>query len=363
MKVGILTFHWAYNRNFGASLQSFACLKMVEKINRNVKIINYQKNRLLIHQKIKFNLEGKYFNEYNNKFLKLSKEIYSLEELKKLNNEFDIFIVGSDQVWRPIWKGENCINPNYFFDFVNDDKKKIAYAASFGVDYWEGDEKLTEEIKPLIKRFNHISVREESGIDICKNTFGIDNVVCVLDPTLMISREDYQPILDDWKDKSHLKKKYIAHMLLDDTVELKKESQNIADYLKADINYIKGKEIKILKKELKLFGRKLLKYNKVSQWLTYLKDAELVITDSFHCTVFSLIFHKKFVVVANPVRGIARLETLLSKVGLEDRFFTDIKDVMKSGILDKEIDYNEVDKKLETHRKYSMDFLKKALED
>ena len=172
----------------------------------------------------------------------------------------------------------------------------------------------------------------------------------------MISREDYQPILDDWQDKSHLKKKYIAHMLLDDTAELKKESQKIADYMKADINYIKGKSFKIL-------GKDITFYNKVSQWLTYLKDAELVITDSFHCTVFSLIFHKKFVVVANKARGVARLETLLSKVGLEDRFFTDIKDVMKSGILDKEIDYNEVDKKLEIHRKYSMDFLKKALED
>ena len=113
----------------------------------------------------------------------------------------------------------------------------------------------------------------------------------------------------------------------------------------------------------KILGKNITFYNKVSQWLTYLKDAELVITDSFHCTVFSIIFHKKFVVVANPERGVVRLETLLSKVGLEDRFFTDIKDVMKSGILNKEIDYDEVEKKLAVHRKYSMDFLKKALED
>ena len=172
----------------------------------------------------------------------------------------------------------------------------------------------------------------------------------------MISKEEYQPILDDWKDKSHLNKKYIAHMLLDDNKELKDGSQKIAEYLKAKINYIKGKEKKFL-------WRKYFAYNKVSQWLTYLKDAELVITDSFHCTVFSLIFHKKFIVVANPERGTARLETLLGKVGLRERFFTNIEDVMKSGILDKEIDYNEVDKKLEVHRKYSMKFLKKALED
>lgn len=356
MRLGILTFQWASNQNFGASLQSYACRRLLSKTlkTENVKIINFNPINLKLKGKILSFFTAKNFREYNEKFLNLTPKIKNTEEFKKLNNEFETFVVGSDQVWRPIWFGEKSLH--YFFDFVDNDKKKIAYAASFGVDYWEGEEKLTEEVKPLIKRFDHISVREESGINICKNIFGIDNAVCVLDPTLMISRKDYQLILDNWQDKSHLKKKYIAHMLLDDTAELKKESENIADYLQADINYIKGKSFKIL-------GKDITFYNKVSQWLTYLKDAELVITDSFHCTVFSLIFHKKFVVVANPVRGIARLETLLSKVGLQDRFFIDIKDVMKSGILDKEIDYNEVDKKLEVHRKYSMDFLKKALED
>lgn len=352
-KIGILTFQYPENRNFGAILQSYAHLALIKKFNKDVKIINYNPNNykyMSLKVRTLIKLESRGFKDFFEKFLKIS----NFNNLEKENEKCDIFVVGSDQVWRAFWLKEKV--KHYFFDFVDKNKKKIAYAASFGVDFWEGDKKLTEEIKPLIKTFNHISVREESGIDICKNTFGVDGAICVLDPTLMISREDYQPILDDWKDKSHLKKKYIAHMLLDDTEELKKESQNIADYLGAGINYIKGKYKKILWKNY-------FSYNKVSQWLTYLKDAELVITDSFHCTVFSIIFHKKFVVVANPERGVARLETLLSKVGLEDRFFTDIKDVMKSGILDKEIDYNEVEKKLAVHRKYSMDFLKKALED
>ena len=355
-KIGILTFQYPENANFGASLQTYACLNLIKKLEKNVKIIDYYKKdyNYSFKGKILSYLEIKNFIKYNKKFLTLTQKINSNEKLEFLNNDFDIFVVGSDQVWRHIYL--NGKTKHYFFDFVKDNKKKIAYAASFGIDYWEGDKELTEEIKPLIKRFDYISVREESGIDICKDTFGVDDTICVLDPTLMINRKDYQPILDDWKEKSHLKKKYIAHMLLDDTEELKKESQNIANYLKADINYIKGKYKKIL-------WKKYFSYNKVSQWLTYLKDAELVITDSFHCTVFSIIFHKKFVVVANPMRGIARLETLLSKVGLEERFFTDIKDVMKSGILDKEIDYDEVEKKLAIHRKYSMDFLKKALED
>ena len=355
-KIGILTFQYPENRNFGASLQSYACLNLMRKFKKNVKLINYYKTdyNYSFKGKILSKLESKNFIEYNKKFLSLTRKIISNENLNFLNKEFDIFVVGSDQVWRD--KYLNKQTRHYFFDFVDVNKKKIAYAASFGVDFWEGDEKLTEEIKPLIKRFDAISVREESGIDICKNTFEIDNVVCVLDPTLMISKEDYQPILADWKDKSHLNKKYIAHMLLDDNEKLKKGSKEIANYLKAKINYIKGKEKTFL-------WKKYFAYNKVSQWLTYLKDAELVITDSFHCTVFSLIFHKKFVVVANPKRGIARLETLLGKVGLRERFFTNIEDVIKSGILDKEIDYIEVDKKLEVHRKYSMEFLKKALED
>lgn len=362
MRVGILTFHFPENKNFGASMQSYAVYKMIEKFGYNAELIDFNLKRMsfkeiikriVYFKEFKDRIEGRNFFEYSKKFLKKSKCSFFSSNLKKANKNYDVFIVGSDQVWRGIWLGSNA--KHYFFDFVDDNKKKIAYAASFGIDYWEGNKKLTEEIKPLIKRFDHISVREESGIDICKNTFGVESV-CVLDPTLMVLREDYQPILDDWKDKSHLKKKYIAHMLLDDTEELKKESEKIGKYLGADINYIKGKIKKILWKNY-------FSYNKVSQWLTYLKDAELVITDSFHCTVFSIIFHKKFVVVANPKRGVARLETLLSKVGLEDRFFTDIKDVMKSGILDKEINYDEVEKKLAVHRKYSMDFLKKALED
>lgn len=356
MRIGILTFHWASNRNFGASLQSYACMKLMEKYLKcnEVKIIDYNPTCLSLKGKLVFLLTGRSFIKYNKNFLNLTSKCKNFEELKNLNNKFDIFVVGSDQVWRGTELFGKKIH--YFFDFVNNDKKKIAYAASFGIDQWEGDEKLTEKIKPLIKNFNHISVREESGINICKKIFEIDNAICVLDPTLMIARKDYQPILNDWKDRSHLKKKYIAHMLLDDTKQLRKGSKEIAAYLKADINYIKGKTFKLL-------GRIVTLYKEVSQWLTYLKDAELIITDSFHCTVFSLIFHKKFIVIANSSRGIARLETLLNKVGLEERFFTNIAEVLESGILDKKIDYEEVDKKLEAHRKYSMDFLKKSLED
>ncbi|MGL5052476.1 MAG: polysaccharide pyruvyl transferase family protein [Cetobacterium sp.] len=348
-KIAILTFHYPSNMNFGGSLQAFA----VNKLFQNSLLIDYTPIKESLKHKLFLKIRGKGFVDFCNKFIKNTNNIKNDIDLKLLNQDFDTFVVGSDQVWRSKWLQNKL--PHYYFDFVDDNKTKIAYAASFGVDYWEGGKELTEKIKPLAQRFHYVSVREESGIKICKDNFGVD-AVCVLDPTMMIDKKDYQPILNDWKDESHKKKKYIAHMLLDDTVELREESNNIAEYLKSEINYIKGKDIKIL-------GKTITFYNKVSQWLTYLKDAELVITDSFHCTVFSLIFNKKFVVVANPERGAARLENLLGIVGLRERFFTNIKDVLKSGILDKTIDYIEVEKKLNVHREYSMNFLKRALGD
>lgn len=350
-KIGVLTFHFPENKNFGASLQSFAINKFLKNTGNNVELIDYCPYKISKKIKILNFFTGRKFIEYNKKILKLTKKVKNKEELKKLNEKFDIFIVGSDQVWRAKYLKSKL--SHYYLDFVNEDKIKIAYAASFGVDFWEGDVELTKKIAYLAQKFNYVSVREESGIKICNDEFKI-NAVCVLDPTLMIKKEDYQIILDDWKNTKHKNKKYIAHMLLDDNMELRNESDKIGKYLSSEINYIKGKEIKIL-------GKKITIYNKVSQWLTYLKDAELVITDSFHCTVFSLIFNKKFVVVANPNRGIARLENLLGIVGLKERFFTNIKDVMESGILDKEINYDEVEKKLNVHREYSMKFLKKAL--
>ncbi|MBC2856171.1 polysaccharide pyruvyl transferase family protein [Cetobacterium sp. 2A] len=351
-KVGILTYQWSSNQNFGAIIQCYAVQKMIEKEGYDSELVNYTPVQVGLKNKIFLFIFGKGFVEFSEKFLTKTKEYKTFEELKELNEKISTFIVGSDQVWRPIWWPS--LVSRFFFDFVDDKNKKIAYAASFGVDRWEGDSELTEKIKKLVQRFNFISTREQSGIKVCKENFDVD-AVCVLDPTMMLDKNDYQIILDDYKDKKHKEEKYIAHMLLDNTPKLTKISNEIAHYLKAKVNHIKGKEVIV-------FGKKKIKYNKVSQWLTYIKDSELIVTDSFHCTVFSIIFNKKFVVVSNSGRGISRLENLLSIMGLEDRFFTDIDQVIKSGILDEDIDYKEVEKKLEVHKNFSREFLKKALE-
>lgn len=354
MKIAILTFQWANNKNFGASLQSFACKNLMDKAigEKTTKIINFEPEKTKkLKNKILNLFLAKNFRDYNNKFLALTEDINDFSDLKKLNDSFDTFVVGSDQVWRGIWLLPT--KTNYFFDFVNDDKKKIAYAASFGVDNWEGSEELTNKIKPLIKRFDHISVREKSGVDICKDTFDVDST-WVLDPTLMLRKEDYEEILKDYTDKSHLNSKYSAYMLLDDSKVLRDFGNKISKALDSKMIFVKGKEIKIL-------GKTLTFFNRVSQWLTYLRDSEIVITDSFHCTVFSLIFHKNFIVIANKHRGMARLESLLSMVGLEERFIKDIDEPNVMDIISKEIDYEDVERRIDIERKKSFEFLKNAL--
>lgn len=350
-RVGILTYHYAENINFGAILQSYAILKLLKQKGYSTKLIDYKFRKYSIIRKLKARFVGASFFDFKKNFLECTEYIPD-EKLRDLNEKFDIFIVGSDQVWRMKWLHEKV--KHYFFDFVEDDKLKISYAASFGVDFWEGKEPLTSEVKKLIKRFDNISVREESGIDICRETFDVDGAVNVLDPTLMLEKEEYEKIIEKSNIDKNVKDNYVATMLLDETEFLTEEIKNVAHSLEMSINEIKGKTISI-------FGKKITFYNKVGEWLNYIKNANLVITDSFHCVAFSIIFNKEFVVLANPERGIARLENVLKKVGLEARLFTDIKTLKDSETLKEKIDYSSVENKLKLYREKSMDFLTNAL--
>lgn len=344
-KIGILTYHYPESRNYGAILQAYATLTFLKELGYDTQIINYKKMKKEEGTKLKE--EAKNFQKFSDKFLELTELCETKKQLKKLNEKIDIFIVGSDQVWRA---GKLRFSPEYFFDFVEKGKKKISYAASFGLNKWNGNIFSTIVAKKLIKKFDYISVREESGREICKNVFGVESS-CVLDPTLILSKENYYRIIETCSENIEIGNNYIAYMILDENSLVKEYSERIANDLNCNLKHIKGKKNIENKFE----------YSKVEEWLSYIKNAKLVITDSFHCVAFSLIFNKKFIVVANPARGTARLENLLGIVGLKDRFFTNIKDVLKSGILEKEIDYIEVEKKLSVHREYSMSFLKKAL--
>lgn len=216
---------------------------------------------------------------------------------KKYN--FDAIIVGSDQVWRPIY---NSHIENLFLRYVEDNNvKKIAYAASFGTDHWEYTETQTKLCSALAKEFHAISVREKSGVDLCARFLGIE-ATQVLDPTLLLSFVDYNNVC------AHIEKQapfVFAYIL---------------DLDERKINEIKTfAQIKGLPYYIKSAGSNIEDTDSIERWLSYFRDAAFVITDSFHGTAFSIIYRKDFFVYGNESRGNSRFESLLTLFHLNHR--------------------------------------------
>jgi len=351
LKIGILTFHHS-NYNYGAVLQAFSIYKLIESLGYESYIINYVPEPPTFRKKIAaliIALLGLEFWKFRkNNIKRILPKTYHLNELKKLNELLDGFVVGSDQVWR--YRKDVNEMFRYYLDFVDENKTKISYAASFGVKNWEADKKITRAIKVLINRFQAISLREETGIEICKNLFGIETIT-VLDPTLILNPKFFHELADK-KPVQKFKKGKLVYMMLDDTSEKENFFKNIAKRHMLKFVRINGKKL-VPKKGFFLF-------RSVNFWLSNIKHSEIIITDSFHCMVFSIIFRKKFICIANKHRGVTRLENLLKLIHLENRLIFDFKQLNQK-ILDEEINYDDVEHLLSEEKNKSVNFLIKSL--
>jgi len=366
MKIGILTFHYPENMNYGAMLQTYATYNILNKLGFEPYVINYIKDPIIqisytgikvephfIQHYLRLFLGITPFRKFSNDFMPNKTDRFKFDELYKLNNEFSAFIVGSDQVWRYVYNRNNI--SSFFLDFVDDHKIKLSYAASFGIDVWnEIPDSETAKIGLLLKKFKAISVREKSGIDICKNVFDV-NAVQTLDPTLLLSQSDLDLIIDKSLSEKIIRNKgYIASMFINTS----------ADKLRLLNTYKRKRNIKIIDiggKNLKLGRSYYKKYNSISKWLTYLKYSDLVVTDSFHCVIFSIIFKKQFICVADDESKVSRLENLLSLFHISGRLFTTLEEALNSDIWNTEIDYSLVDKYLDDNRQVSIEFLTRNL--
>ena len=230
------------------------------------------------------------FESFIEKNIYKTRKIPSFSCLKNKIDDFDVLVVGSDQIWRPKYA------PNIedaFLAFVkNDHVRRICYAVSFGVDRWEFSPRQTEKCGFLAKKFDAISVREKTGIDLCRNYLGVDST-CVLDPTLLLKKTDYEMLCDDVPVEKDL---FLAAYVLGETDEIKILCDNIA----------KEKKLKV-----RWFSADKMASISIPEWISMFRDASYVVTDSFHGTVFSIIFDKEFKCVFNESRGSARFESLL----------------------------------------------------
>lgn len=216
---------------------------------------------------------------------------YSMEMIREYGLE--ALLVGSDQTWRPIYN-VNRLSDMFLHFAGNFSGKRVAYAASFGVDYWEYSEKQTSVCSSLAQLFDAVSVRETSGVALCERYLGID-AVAVLDPTLLVRKETYAELC---MKVPVFKKRYLAAYVLDSAKEV-------------DL---------IITEEAKKRGLPILRYSAygrakltIEEWIAIFRDASFVITDSFHGTVFSIIFEKPFRCVVNERRGGVRFADLLEK--------------------------------------------------
>lgn len=318
MKICILT--QPLGLNYGCALQAFALQKVLAGMGHDVTTLRW----LPFTQKDPVKSMRRFFAKYikGNKdiiYFDYEKQLhYTFKELEKFVTEhinctlataplrkgdipgFDAYIVGSDQVWRPMYSSNIT---NFYLDFLGEyPAKRIAYAASFGVDVWEADEKTTNIIRPLAQRFDAISVREESGVRLCEQFLGVRASV-MPDPTLLLTSEDYLSIpgLKQLKQEG-----YIAAYILDSSegkrqfINRMSEQMGLPVRFVGQLDWVNG-------------------VDSMETWIDCLAKASYVITDSFHGTVFSLLFEKEFLSISNSARGGSRFKSLLDSVGLQDR--------------------------------------------
>ncbi|WP_218599661.1 polysaccharide pyruvyl transferase family protein [Polaribacter sp. NJDZ03] len=360
-KIGVLTL--PLKGNYGGVLQAFALTTFLKENGFDAYLVDRQwnqtqKNLKYYIQKIIYHnlLIGK-VKKFNKKWINPKTfEIRSQERMLDLNNEgFDAFVVGSDQVWRVEHTGG--VKNNYFLDFIKDKNvKKVAYAASFGKDSVDGTEESLNEISSLLKQFNAISVREESGVKICSETFDV-KAAHVLDPVLLLNSDDYLPIIDKSSPK-------LVNTMTTYVLDASKVNNDIISDAAAalnleavSINYKKDPGLLLKNKSLDFYN---YIYPSVSNWLRGFRDAEFIITDSFHGTIFSILFKKQFLVIGNERRGLARFNSILSKLGLMDRLITS-KNPYNKEMLFKKINFNEVQELLNKEKVASKSFLLSAL--
>lgn len=281
-------------------------------------------------------------------FLYSSKSLLAEVNKRKLN----VIVVGSDQVWREEYSP--CIT-DYFLRFLPKESPllRVAYAASFGQEKLDMTSESLLLCQAAIHRFDAISVRESSGVQILKNHFHIPADV-VLDPTLLLASDDYERLIE--KDHFASVDVGIVSYLLDRSEDkqcivnhVRKRFPKSANYTQMEmfVNYGQGSQAVV---------------PTMGHWLGALKNADFIVTDSFHGCVFSILFKKPFVAIANVDRGIDRFQTLFDSLGIEHRIVFNSSDYLKRmEELHASIDYDSIYERLRFMRKKSLLFLEDAL--
>lgn len=367
LKVAVITRHAI--TNYGSLLQAFATQQVIEAIGHECEIINYIRDdesymrheKTLLVRKPEWNrnpikkmvylslrqaesiLAGRKFEKEQEKYLHLTKRYTSLKELENDKPIADVYMTGSDQVWGPVENGS--YDSSYCLSFTDISDKRIAYAASFGRT------EMTEDIKAFfqkwLRQYRHIGVREDSAVSIL-NEMGFDSMQ-VLDPTLLLGSGFWSKIA-----KPIGKEKYILVYQLHNDKRVGEYATHVAKTFGLPLIRISTSFHQISREG------KFVWCPDIGKFLSYIKNAECMITDSFHGTAFAINFNTPFVeVLPNNKTGIRNM-SILKLTSLSDRILTDDKDIE---LATKKINYSGANQIIEQKRKESLSVLKNMIEN
>lgn len=330
-----------YDRtNYGAVLTAFA-LQYV--LNREFGIISYNVDITPSLNKA-LGIKSFGFDKFKSKFMNFTEKIENLKQLYLLNKDAETYITGSDQVFRiPFVNGIKNGYEQFFLDFANPAAKKLAIAASFGITkerfLKEVDEKTIKKIRHSLVTFDKISVREKSGVEICKDLFNID-ATWIIDPVFWVRKEEYEKIAS--------------------------ESQN--DYSDKIVSYFfhKGQNLSVeFDKVSKKYGSKIIQLHQsdlpIEEWLKAIQTCKLFITNSFHGMCFAIIFNKPFICMINSYSGNARNSSVLEKLQIEDNSIISFDEIYQRDCVFK-YDFDLTNKNIQLSKEQAFDFLKNAFE-
>ena len=363
MNIKVITRHGP--SNYGSVLQSIATLKILKRLGVDAEIIDYQRDderglkavlanvnhkdgysnplKKFLYVAVRYPMEWlaqKKFDRMRIKHLVMTQRCRNTTDLRKL--KADVFMTGSDQVWGPVLT--EPYDSNYFLNFVNDETRKMAYAASFGKTKF--DENIERAFRDYLLRYDHIAVREDSAKRML-DSWGIHCDGQVLDPTLLLNGEEWSQLIQ--KDR---KSPYVLIYQIHNNPRLNELGKEIAARLKLPLYRVSP--------SLHQFNRggKFIYLPDLGGFLSAIKNCSFFVTDSFHGTCFAINFNKQFVEVL-PTNGTAsRNQSILSLTGLTDRIIHGVDDL---SIINTRIDYSPVNEIIEKERYRSIETLRKMI--
>lgn len=384
---GVVIMHPGQN-NYGTSLQGLATIRVIQAMGYPFRIIRYNKKRSILdivytlpgylrsgalesflHSRKQKKLTAQHpefarikkerteiVNKFKQKHLEPLCDYYTgWDALCEGSKNYDVVFVGSDQVWGPL----SLYAGFYNLMFVDKSVPQFSYSSSFGKSFIMDHQK--KGVARFLNKMDAIAVREVRGAEIVKELTGRDAIV-VADPTLLLTKEQWEEEIKE--SKAEYKERYILCYMLGPRVDNREAVTRLGKEL--GLKVVTFNHMDWYEPADEDFGDIVNSNSDCLDFVKLLSNAEYVVTDSFHCSVFSIIFHKKFLTfyrlnTSDKKSSHSRIDSILSLMGLPDRAVKDVTADLKSA-LTKSVDWSIVDKNLNLLRQESMVFLKKALE-